>query len=189
MQSSPAAQVPAHGATYARGQFGQSLQQIAQLIKADLGMEVAFADMGGWDTHVNQGAGDGQLAARLNEFALAIEAFTTDLGPRMRDVVVLTMSEFGRTVKENGTAGTDHGHATTMFVLGGGVAGGKVHGRWPGLSPEQRHEGRDLAVTTDYRDLFSEVATGHLGPMELEGIFPGHRAALPLGLIDLKTAR
>jgi uncharacterized protein (DUF1501 family) len=178
----PAAQPIEHNASYPRGRFGQSLQQIAQLIKADLGLEVAFADIGGWDTHVNQGSGDGQLATRLDEFAGAIGAFVTDLGPRMRDVVVLTMSEFGRTVKENGTGGTDHGHATTMFVLGGAVRGGMVHGHWPGLSPEQRHEGRDLALTTDYRDLFSEVVTGHLGSIDLDGVFPGHATGPKLGL-------
>jgi uncharacterized protein (DUF1501 family) len=171
-----------HGATYPRGRLGQSLQQIAQLIKADLGLEIAFADVGGWDTHVNQGAADGQLAQRLDEFAGAIGAFVTDLGDHMRDVVLLTMSEFGRTIKENGTAGTDHGHATTMFVVGGGIRGGLVHGRWPGLAPEVRHEGRDLALTTDYRDLFSEVVTGHLGPVLPEAVFPGHVAGPRLGL-------
>jgi uncharacterized protein (DUF1501 family) len=180
--ANPAALPVEHGASYPRGRLGQSLQQIAQLIRADLGLEVAFADVGGWDTHVNQGAGEGQLATRLDELAASIAAFVTDLGPRMRDVVVLTMSEFGRTVKENGTAGTDHGHATTMFAVGGAVRGGVVHGRWPGLAPEQRHEGRDLALTTDYRDLFGEVVVGHLGPARLDAVFPGHAPGLPLGL-------
>ena len=171
-----------HGASYPRSRFGQSMQQIAQLIKADLGLQVAFADVGGWDTHVNQGGGEGQLATRLDDLARAIAAFTTDLGERMRDVVILTMSEFGRRVRENGTGGTDHGHATAMMVIGGGVRGGTVYGRWPGLAPEQRHEGRDLAVTTDFRDLFGEVLTGHLGAASLDGVFPGHRPAPPLGL-------
>ena len=112
----------------------------------------------------------------------AIGAFTTDLGERMRDVVVLTMSEFGRTIRENGTGGTDHGHGTAMFVIGGDVRGGAVHGRWPGLAPEARHEGRDLAVTTDFRALFSEVLRGHLGAADLGGVFPGFAAAPALGL-------
>ncbi len=171
-----------HGASYPRSRFGQSMQQIAQLIKADLGLQVAFADVGGWDTHVNQGGGEGQIATRLDDLARAISAFTTDLDARMLDVVILTMSEFGRRVRENGTGGTDHGHATAMMVIGGGVRGGTVYGRWPGLAPEQRHEGRDLAVTTDFRDLFGEVLTGHLGAASLDGVVPGHRPAPPLGL-------
>lgn len=165
---------PSNGADYPRGRFGLSLRQIAQLIKADMGLEVAFADIGGWDTHVNQGADVGQLAARLTEFGRGLSAFATDLGERMSDVVVLTMSEFGRTVRENGNRGTDHGHATAMLVLGGSVRGGRVAGRWPGLSEEQRFEGRDLAVTTDFRDLFGEVLARHLGQTELASVFPGH---------------
>lgn len=161
----------------------RSLRQIAQLIKADLGLEIAFADVGGWDTHVNQGATEGQLAARLTEFARAIAAFTQDLGERMADVVVITMSEFGRTVAENGNVGTDHGHATAMFVLGGGVRGGRVYGEWPTLEPAKRFEGRDLAVTTDFRDLFSEVLTRHLGATDLGAVFPGYRTVKPVGVL------
>lgn len=179
----PSRHGPAAGAEYPRGRLGTSMRQIAQLIRADLGLEIAFADVGGWDTHVNQGAAGGQLAARLGELAEAINAFVTDLGPRMKDVVLLTMSEFGRTVRENGTSGTDHGHGTAMMVLGGGVRGGRVLGRWPGLAPEQRFEGRDLAVTTDFRALFAEVLQGHLGAAALEPVFPGFPApAAPLGL-------
>ncbi len=178
----PGALPPANGATYPRGKLGQSMQQIAQLIKADLGLEIAFADVSGWDTHVNQGGGDGQLALRLDEFGQALGAFCTDLGERMRDVLVLTMSEFGRTVKENGTGGTDHGHATAMFAIGGAVNGGRVLGRWPGLAPEARHEGRDLALTTDYRDLFGEILTGHLGAASLDAVFPDHAPGPRLGL-------
>lgn len=178
----PGGQPAEHGAAYPGGRFGQSMQQIAQLIKADLGLQVAFADVGGWDTHVNQGGADGQLATRLDDFGTAIAAFVTDLGERMRDVVILSMSEFGRTVKENGTGGTDHGHATAMLAIGGGVRGGQVYGRWPGLAPEQRHEGRDLAVTTDYRDLFGEVLAGHFGAADLASVFPGHRTTRTLGL-------
>jgi uncharacterized protein (DUF1501 family) len=164
---------PANGADYGRSRFGQSLRQIAQLIRADVGLEVAFADVGGWDTHVAQGAEQGQLANRLRDFGQGLAAFAQDLGDRMADVVVLTMSEFGRTVTENGNRGTDHGHATAMMVLGGGVRGGKVYGRWPGLAPERLFEGRDLAVTTDFRALFSEVAGRHLGIARPAELFPG----------------
>jgi uncharacterized protein (DUF1501 family) len=165
---------PANGAEYPRGRFGQAMLQVAQLIRADVGLEIAFADVGGWDTHVNQGSGEGQLAARLTEFGGALAAFATDLGDLMTNVVVLTMSEFGRTVKENGSGGTDHGHATAMLVLGGPVNGGKVLGRWPGLDPSQRYQGRDLAVTTDFRDLFAELLARHLGAVELGSVFPGY---------------
>ncbi len=165
---------PAHGASYPNDRFGSSMAQIAQLIHADLGLEIAFADVDGWDTHFNQGAAEGQLATKLRSFGRALAAFVTDLGPRMADVVLLTMSEFGRTVAENGSRGTDHGRATAMLVLGGPTRGGRVYGRWPTLSPEDRADGRDLAVTTDFRDLFGEVLTGHLGTKDLSPIFPGH---------------
>jgi uncharacterized protein (DUF1501 family) len=174
---------PAAGAEYPRSEFGLRLLQIAQLIKADVGLEVAFADVGGWDTHVNQGAASGQLAARLDDFARAVAAFTTDLGDRMADVVILTMSEFGRTARQNGTGGTDHGHAGALFVIGGGVKGGKVHGRWPGLAPEQLYEGRDLALTTDFRTIFAEVATKHLGTAKVESVFPGFEYREGLGIL------
>ncbi|GBD31748.1 MAG: hypothetical protein KatS3mg081_1491 [Gemmatimonadales bacterium] len=168
---------PAAGAEYPASPLGRSLRQIAQLIKADLGVEVAFADVGGWDTHVNQGGSEGQLAARLRDFAQSLAAFARDLGERLADVVVLTMSEFGRTVAENGNLGTDHGRATAMLVLGGATRGGRVLGRWPTLDPARRFEGRDLAVTTDFRDLFGEVLVKHLGPADLSAIFPGFDAA------------
>ncbi len=166
---------PAEGVQYPRSPFGQRLLAIAQLIKAGVGLEVAFADVGGWDTHVNQGAAQGQLAQRLGDFSQSIAALVGDLGDRMDDVVILTMSEFGRTVRQNGTGGTDHGHAGAMFVIGGAVkTGRKVLGRWPGLAPEQLHEGRDLALTTDFRSVFSELASKHLGAGSLEKIFPGY---------------
>ena len=174
-QADPTRHSPANGAEYPRGRLGQHLLQVAQLIKADLGLQIAFVDVGGWDTHVNQGADQGQLGLRLRELGDALGAFATDLGERMRDVVVLTMSEFGRTVKENGTGGTDHGHGTAMLVMGGGVRGRRVVGRWPGLQPDVRFEGRDLAVTTDFRDLFGEVLTRHLGQVDLSAVFPGHQ--------------
>jgi uncharacterized protein (DUF1501 family) len=182
-EADPGARQPEHGARYPNGRLGESLRQIAQLIKADLGLEVAFADMGGWDTHVNQGSEQGQLAARLTELGGALAAFATDLGERLRDVCVLTMSEFGRTVRENGTSGTDHGHATAMLVLGGTVRGKQVAGRWPGLAPEALYEGRDVAVTTDFRDLFGEILTKHLGARDLSGVFPGDRAGGEVGVI------
>jgi uncharacterized protein (DUF1501 family) len=173
-QADPARYAPANGAAYPAGRLGRSLLQIAQLIKSDVGVQIAFADASGWDTHVNQGAAAGQLAARLRELGAGLGAFARDLGERMRDVVVLTLSEFGRTVRENGNAGTDHGHATAMLAIGGAVNGGKVLGRWPGLDPAQRFEGRDLAVTTDFRDLVGEIVQRHLGVQNLTPIFPGY---------------
>ena len=161
-------------AEYPRSPFGQRLREIAQLIKAGVGLEIAFADVGGWDTHVNQGASTGQLAARLRDFSQSVAAFVTDLGRRMDDVVVLTMSEFGRMARQNGNGGTDHGHAGAMFVIGGRANGGRVHGKWPGLEREQLYEGRDLALTTDFRAVFSEVISRHLGASSVERIFPGY---------------
>jgi uncharacterized protein (DUF1501 family) len=170
----PERYVPEHGASYPNGRFGQSLLQIAQLIKAGVGLEIAFADVSGWDTHVNQGSEQGQLAARLGDFAQGLAAFAQDLDERMNEVVVVTCSEFGRTIAENGSSGTDHGRATAMLVMGGPVKGGRVLGRWPGLATEARFEGRDLAVTTDFRDLFAELLGRHLGAGSLEAVFPGH---------------
>jgi uncharacterized protein (DUF1501 family) len=170
----PAQYQPADGADYPRSAFGQALRQIAQLTKADVGLEVAFAEIGGWDTHVNQGSTRGQLATRLDDFARAIAALATDLGDRMSDTVIVTMSEFGRAVNENGSGGTDHGHGNAMLVIGGGVRGGRVYGRWPGLAVEQRYDGRDLAVTTDFRDVFAEIVTRHLGIANAGPIFPGY---------------
>jgi uncharacterized protein (DUF1501 family) len=168
---------PAAGIEYPKTQFGQRLAQIAQLIKAGVGLEIAFADVGGWDTHVNQGGAQGQLAQRLTDFSQSIASLVMDLGDRMDDVVILTMSEFGRTVRQNGTGGTDHGHAGAMFVLGGSLKGPRtVHGRWPGLAPEQLYEGRDLALTTDFRAVFSEIASRHLGASDPNQLFPGYAA-------------
>jgi uncharacterized protein (DUF1501 family) len=173
----PSQYKPENDARYPTTPFGNSLLQIAQLIKAGVGLEVAFTDVGGWDTHVNQGNARGQLAARLTEFGAGISALYTDLGARMDDVVILTMSEFGRTARENGNRGTDHGHANAMFLLGGGVRGGKVYGDWPGLDSDKLNEGRDLALTTDFRDVFGEVATRHLGNADLSKVFPGYAAS------------
>jgi uncharacterized protein (DUF1501 family) len=168
----PTKYAPAAGADYPGGAFGNSLKQIAQLLKANLGVEAAFADIGGWDTHQNQGNVDGQLAGRLTEFSKGLAAFWTDMGDQAGDIVLVTMSEFGRTCRQNGTGGTDHGHANVMFALGGPVKGGKVYGRWPGLSPEQLYQGRDLAITTDYRRVLAEAAFRTLGSRNLEVVFP-----------------
>ncbi len=171
--ANPQKYIARNGAEYPRTQFGQRLLQIAQLIKADVGLEIAFADVGGWDTHVNQGAATGQLAQRLRDFAQSINALVTDLGDKMGDVVILTMSEFGRMARENGNRGTDHGHAGALFVIGGDVKGGKVYGKWPGLEQEQLYEGRDLALTTDFRSVFSEITSRHMEATKTDTIFPG----------------
>jgi uncharacterized protein (DUF1501 family) len=179
-QANPAQYKPENEAVYPNTALGRSLRQIAQLIKAGVGLEVAFTDTGNdirWDTHTNQGGAQGQLANFLRTFSQAIAAFAMDLGQRMDDVVVLTMSEFGRTARENGSRGTDHGHGNAMLVLGNSVKGGKVYGEWKGLKPDQLNEGRDLAVTTDFRAVFAEVANKHLGAKEVGKIFPNYKAA------------
>jgi uncharacterized protein (DUF1501 family) len=169
---------PSNGVTY-QGSFGTRLMQLARLIKSDVGVEVAFVDLDGWDHHSNE---VGQLGNVLNEFGRGLSSFARDLGDRMADVVVVTMSEFGRTAAENGSGGTDHGHGGVMMVLGGPVKGGSVYGKWPGLEPEQLFEGRDLAVTTDYRDVLAELVRAHLG-QNPDHVFPGYTAGPPLGLL------
>jgi uncharacterized protein (DUF1501 family) len=164
---------PAANANYPKGRFSDSLRQLAQLIKANLGVQVAFADIGGWDHHVNEGSTEGQLANVLTDFSQSIAAFWNDLGDLGEDTVVVTMSEFGRTARENGNRGTDHGHANVMFVLGGPVKGGKVYGRWPGLDQSQLYEGRDLALTTDFRQVIGEAVDRHMGNKNLSEVFPG----------------
>jgi len=170
--ANPAQYKPANGADYPNTTFGNSLKQIAQLLKANLGVEAAFSDIGGWDTHQNQGNVTGQLASRLQEFAQGIAAFWTDMGHDTENITLVTMSEFGRTARQNGTGGTDHGHANAMFILGGNVKGGKVYGQWPGLAPEQLNEGRDLKVTTDFRTVLGEAAYRTLGARNMEIVFP-----------------
>ncbi len=177
---------PANGAKYPNGRLGQSLNQIARLIKADVGLEVAFTDMGGWDTHVNEVGPQphtGQLANLLRDFGDALAAFSRDMGDRMVDVTVVTMSEFGRTVKENGDRGTDHGHANVMFVLGGNVRGGHVYGKWPGLELEQLYERRDLDVTTDFRVVLAELVAKQLQNSQLTAVFPHFQANRALGIL------
>jgi uncharacterized protein (DUF1501 family) len=171
--ANPAQYSPAPNANYPGSEFGNSMKQIAQLLKADLGVEVAFTDVTGWDTHQNQGSVNGQLANRLTDFSAAISAFWRDMGDDAANITLVTMSEFGRTARENGTGGTDHGHANAMFILGGDVKGGKVYGRWPGLDNDQLNEGRDLVLTTDYRAVLGEVVTKTLGAGNLDIVFPG----------------
>ena len=169
----PAHYRPTAGVVYPNTAFGNSLKQVAQLLKANFGVEAAFSDIGGWDTHQNQGGANGQLATRLKEFSDGIAAFWADMGDDAENVTLVTMSEFGRTARQNGTGGTDHGHANVMFVLGGGVKGGKVYGKWPGLADGQLNEGRDLTVTTDFRNVLGEAAYRTLGSRNMELVFPG----------------
>jgi len=174
--ANPSRYTPAAGAHYPQSRFGDSLRQLAQLMKANVGVQVAFADIGGWDHHVNEGNTQGQLANVLRDFSHCLNAFWMDLGSLAEDTVVITLSEFGRTVRENGNGGTDHGHGNAMFVMGGHVKGGKVYGRWPGLDPSQLYERRDLAATTDFRQVLSEAVYGHLGNHNLSSVFPGFDA-------------
>ena len=174
----PSKYTPLPGANYPRGRFGDSLKQLAQLIKANLGVQVAFADIGGWDHHVNEGSTQGQIANVLRDFGQSLTAFWTDIGDLAEDTVIVTMSEFGRTARENGNRGTDHGHANVMFVMGGPVKGGKVYGRWPGLDQSQLYEGRDLALTTDFRRVVGEAVYRHLGNKALDQVFPGFENSL-----------
>lgn len=172
-EANPAQYTPAPGADYPYSEFGNAMKQIAQLLKANLGVEVAFTDVNGWDTHQNQGSVNGQLANRLSDLSASIAAFWRDMGDDAENITLVTMSEFGRTARENGTGGTDHGHANAMFVVGGNVKGGKVYGRWPGLDNDQLNEGRDLMLTTDYRQVLGEVVTQTLGAGNLDMVFPG----------------
>ena len=174
-----------NGADYPKSPLGQKMQQIGVMLKANIGTEVLFVDCGGWDNHVNEGGAQGQLSNLLRDLGQSLAAFHQDLGDRMNDVVVVTMSEFGRTAKENGNRGTDHGHANCMFVMGGDVKGGHVYGKWPGLDDHQLNEGRDLALTTDFRAVVGEILTKHLGVKDLAPVFPGYdsRPSKSLGLI------
>ena len=172
-KADPAKYKAENGANYGNSRLGQSLQQIGQLLKANIGTEVLFVDCGGWDNHVNEGGVQGQLSNLLKDLGQGMVAFHHDMGDRMENIVFVTMSEFGRTVKENGNRGTDHGHANCMFVMGGDVKGGKVYGRWPGLDEGQLNEGRDLALTTDFRSVLGEILQKHLGVRDLAPVFPG----------------
>jgi uncharacterized protein (DUF1501 family) len=175
---------PAGGADYPTTPFGKALAEIARLAKADVGLEVAFTELGNWDHHVNEGSVTGQIATRLAEFSRGLAALAADLGDRLADTVIVTMSEFGRAVAENGNGGTDHGHGNAMMVIGGNVRGG-IQGKWPGLGEGHRFEGRDLAVTTDFRDVFTEIVVDHMGVSRdgVSRIFPGYAASSRPGVI------
>jgi uncharacterized protein (DUF1501 family) len=172
--NNPTSYQPENGAQYPKSAYGDALRQIAQLIKADVGLEVGFTEITGWDHHVNEGSSTGQIANRLDDFSQGLTALALDLGDRFEDTIIVSMSEFGRAVAENGNRGTDHGHGNAMLILGGNIRGGKVYGKWPGLLPEQRYENRDLAITTDFRDVFGEIVTRHLGVRDTSTIFPGY---------------
>ncbi len=174
---------PEPGIQYPNSPFGQALQEISQLVKSNVGLEVAFTDVSGWDTHANQGAARGQLSNRLKDFGDGLSALYRDLGDRMRNVVILTMTEFGRAVRQNGSGGTDHGHASCLFVAGGPVKGGKVYGKWPGLATEQLYEGRDLALTTDFRNVFSEILVNHMRAKDAGKVFPNFKTTASLKIV------
>jgi uncharacterized protein (DUF1501 family) len=171
---------PAGSAAYPESDLGQGLRQVALLVRAGVGLEVAALDKGGWDTHVAQGSTSGWLTALLEDLARSLDAFATDLGEEMRKVTMVVMTEFGRRVAENGGLGTDHGRASMMMVLGGGVRGGKVLGEWPGLDRDALEGPGDLRVTTDYRNVLAEVL-GRNGDADLAAMFPGLRPR-PVGL-------
>ena len=161
------------GVVYPNSALGKSLKQIAMLIKMDVGLEVAFAESGGWDTHFAQGTTNGLFARNLKDFSESIAAFWKDMEAYQDDVTVMTMTEFGRTVHQNGTGGTDHGRASCLFVLGNDVKGKKVYNQMNTLAKENLEDGRDLPVTTDFRSVFGEVANKHLGLIKSESLFPG----------------
>ncbi len=164
--------VPSNNASYPSSSLGKALKQIAQLIKMDVGLEVAFAESGGWDTHFNQGSVNGIFARNATDLSSSVAAFWSDVETYQDDITLMTMTEFGRTVKQNGTGGTDHGRASCSFILGNDVNGGKVHGMMKPLVIENLEDGRDLAVTTDFRSVFSEVAGKHLEIKNSNAMFP-----------------
>ncbi len=163
--------IPSNSATYPESEFGLALRQTAALIRADVGLETACIDLGGWDTHVNQGAGEGQQARLLADLANGLAAFHADMGDELRGVSVVVMSEFGRRLQENGGGGTDHGHGGAMLLMGGNVIETPVVARWSGLHDEALDNG-DLAVTTDYRDVLSELLTRRLNNAAVSDVFP-----------------
>jgi uncharacterized protein (DUF1501 family) len=177
----PARHRPARGARYPRSRLGRSLRRIALLIKADVGLEIASAESKGWDTHIQQGTTRGIFARRASDLARSLAAFWSDLGAYRDDVLVLTVTEFGRTLRENDSAGTDHGHGSCYFALGSHVDGGKIHGSFPDPSGDALTQGNGLSATTDFRSVLSEVTGKHLGITDPRAIFPGWSGrALPL---------
>ncbi|MEO5887309.1 MAG: DUF1501 domain-containing protein, partial [Anaerolineales bacterium] len=175
---------PSGGAAYPETEFGMAMKQVAQIAKAEIGLEVACVDIGGWDTHNEQGQLDGELPTLLDELSAGLASLYHDLGERAKRVTIVTMSEFGRRVYENGSSGTDHGHGNCMFVLGGGVNGGKVHGEWPGLAPDKLFGPGDLNITTDYRDVLAEVVQKRLKNPKLSEIFPNYKDWKNLGVVQ-----
>jgi uncharacterized protein (DUF1501 family) len=188
--ASPTNYTPENGASYPGGGYGSSLQTVAQMIKMQLGMRIATIDLGGWDTHEYQGdRGTGYFASRIDELSRGIHALMTDLSnsggtDHSKRLTIVVMSEFGRSFKENASRGTDHGHGNVMFVAGGSVNGGKVYGQWPGLATEQLYDRRDLAITTDYRRVLSEILIRRMGNPNLGTIFPGYSGYTPLGVLQ-----
>ncbi|MEM7800132.1 MAG: DUF1501 domain-containing protein [Chloroflexota bacterium] len=176
----PDSYVAANGAAYYEEEFHTGLKQVAQLIKADVGLEVACLDLGGWDTHEYQGTLDGMFNNLIDILGRGLAAFYADMGDRMGRVSVVVMSEFGRRLEENGSAGTDHGHGNVMFLMGGGVEGGSVFTNWPSLRPEALDEG-DLAITIDYRDVLAELVQNRIGNPQIDQVFPNYQPS-QLGL-------
>ena len=175
----PLTYIPSRNAKYPNSEFGLALKQTAMLIKADVGLEVSAIDVGGWDTHFAQGASTGQMANLMKDLAEGLAAFHADTHDYMSQLTTVTMSEFGRRAYENGSLGTDHGHGSMMMVLGGNVDGGKVHGVWPGLGEGQLMGPGDLAVTTDYRDVLSEILVKRLSNPAMDEIFPDYQIKSP----------
>jgi uncharacterized protein (DUF1501 family) len=181
---------PSPEAKYPNSEYGMALKQVAQIAKAEIGLEVACIDIGGWDTHNAQGQIDGEFQLLLAELSAGLAAFYHDLRERASRVTIVTMSEFGRRAYENGSGGTDHGHGNCMFVLGGGVNGGKVYGRWPGLAQEALYGPGDLAITTDFRDVLGEIVEKRLKNPALARVFPGYSpAALDLFKSETTNAK
>jgi uncharacterized protein (DUF1501 family) len=181
---------PANGAVYPSGSFGDQLQTIAQLVKMDVGLRVATLDLGGWDTHENQGDGSGgYMSDQLAQLGEGLAALYADLdgtgASKYTDRLnVIVLSEFGRRLKENAAHGTDHGHGSVMFMLGGGVRGGQVYGDWPGLRADQLYDGNDLQVTTDYRRVVSEILLRRLDNPNIEQVFPGYTGYTPMNIVN-----
>ncbi len=173
---------PANGAEYPDSDLGSALKQVGQILKADLGLEVACVDVGGWDTHEGEGGAEGEMANLMADLAAGLQAFYTDLHDRMGRITVVTMTEFGRRIEENASGGTDHGNASFMFLMGGGVNGGRVYGRWPGLAPEVLSDPGDLAVTTDFRAVLGEVLERRLANARVAEVFPGYTNPGYLGI-------
>ncbi|HVT56856.1 MAG TPA: DUF1501 domain-containing protein [Thermoanaerobaculia bacterium] len=182
--ANPTAYQPKNGAKYPNSGFGMAMSQVAQLIRASLGLEIACVDLGGWDTHHAQGGPTGAMARLLADLAGGLAAFYTDMGDQMKNVTVVTMSEFGRRLLENASGGTDHGHGNCMFVLGGGVNGGKVYSNWPGLAPDRLASPGDLQVTTDFRTVLAEIVDRRLLNPALDQVFPNFQVPGYLGIVQ-----